>query len=857
MGILWQDVRYALRMLTKSPGFTAVAVLTLALGIGANTAIFSVVNAVLLRPLPYPDSKQLVQVRKKAPRAGDPVIGGGSFVEGHEFAAWRQQCRSLAYIAAFGGSDMNLTGVNQAERVLCGNVTADFFPMLGARPALGRLFLRDEEQPGGPDVAVLSHGLWRRHFGGDPSILGRTIMLDHQGYEVVGVLPADFRFIEPYEIWTPMHIDTVAEEGTVAINLFRALAKLRPGATVPQAQAEMTAIAGRASQQFFASAKSEITLPPTGQTDSPTQGAPSDAIVMGTPSGTLGDETANASPLPLMAEAGSVHLVPLQEQLVANVRPALLVLLGAVASVLLIACANVANLLLARTAPRHREIAIRVALGARRWDTVRQLLMESMILGLLGGAAGLLLAVWGIHLLGRFESLRMPHAQAIGVDGAVLAFTLVVSLLVGMIFGVAPALQAVRADVNDVLKYGGSGLGEAPRRYVHRGLLVVAETALAMILLTGAGLLLKSFILLRQVEPGYRPAGLLTFQLNLDQWKFPTAEQRTAFIDRVLQDLQSLPAVQGVAATDHLPLTHVCLMTDVSIEGRPASPFEKDSPVSVATVTPEYFAVMGIATRGGRQLTAADRDGRNVVVNESFARHYLADQNVIGRRIRDFEAHRGSQLGWLTIVGVVADVRQEGLEGTTTPEMYRLIATRGEALVSVILRTSGDPLRLALAIRSRVQTLERDVPVYGLMTMQQRLDTTTAPRRTNLLLLGGFAVLALGLASVGIYSVMSCIVAQRTREIGLRMAMGARTGDVLTWVFRRGMSLVAIGVIAGLVGALLVTRFLASLLFEVKPYDPLTLLAVAALLAGIAAAACYLPARRAARTDPMVALRCE
>ena len=312
-----------------------------------------------------------------------------------------------------------------------------------------------------------------------------------------------------------------------------------------------------------------------------------------------------------------------------------------------------------------------------------------------------------------------------------------------------------------------------------------------------------------------------------------------------------------VAATDHLPLTHVCLMTDVSIEGRPASPFEKDPLVSVATVTPEYFAVMGIATRGGRQLTAADRDGHNVVVNETFARHYSPDQNAIGQRIRDFEVHRGSQLGWLTIVGVVADVRQEGLEGTTTPEIYRLIAARGEALVSVILRTSGDPLRLASAIRSRVQTLERDVPVYGLMTMQQRLDTTTAPRRTNLALLGGFAVLALGLASVGIYSVMSCIVAQRTREIGLRMAMGARTGDVLTWVFQRGMSLVMIGVIAGLAGALLVTRFLTSLLFEVRPHDPLTLLVVAALLTGVAAAACYLPARRAARIDPMVALRYE
>jgi putative ABC transport system permease protein len=539
------------------------------------------------------------------------------------------------------------------------------------------------------------------------------------------------------------------------------------------------------------------------------------------------------------------------------VRPALVVLLGAVAAVLLIACANIANLLLARTSPRCREIAVRIALGARRGSVVRQLLTESAVLALLGGVAGLLLAFWGTHLLGTLDSLRMPHVEAIKIDATVLAFTLAVSLLVGLVFGAAPALQAVRTDVNDALKHGIVGLGQAPRRYLRRGLLVVAETAMAMVLLTGAGLLLKSFILLRQVDPGYQPDGLLTFQLNLDRQKFPTPEQRIAFIDRVLDEVRSLPPVQGAAATDHLPLTQACLMTSVTIEGRTVTQFEKDSPVSIATVTPDYCRVMGIATRAGRQLTAADRDGQNVLVNESFARHYSPDQSVIGRRIRDFEMHHGSKLGWLTIVGVVADVRQEDLEGTAMPEIYRLVAARGEALVSVVLRTAGDPLHLASAVRSRVQAVDGDVPVYGLMTMQQRLDGIIAPRQTNLLLLGGFAVLALGLAAVGIYSVMSYIVVQRTREIGMRVAMGARAGDVLTLVLKRGLGLVAAGVMVGLVGALLITRFLTSLLFEVKPHDPLTLLAMAVLLAGVAVAACYLPARRAAKVDPMVALRYE
>jgi predicted permease len=497
-----------------------------------------------------------------------------------------------------------------------------------------------------------------------------------------------------------------------------------------------------------------------------------------------------------------------------------------------------------------------VALGARRWSVIRQLLTESTVLALFGGVAGLLLAFWGTRLLGAFESLRMPHVQAIAVDGTVLGFTLAVSLLVGLIFGAVPSLQAARTDLNDVLKHGVGGLGQSPRRYLHRGLLVIGETALAMVLLAGAGLLLKSFLLLRHVEPGFRPEGLLTFQLNLDQQKFPTAGQRAAFVERVMQELQALPSVQMATATDHLPLTHACLMTSVTLEGRTVSPGEKNPPASVATVTPDYFAVLGIAVREGRSFTAADRDGHSIIVNESFARYYSPDGSILGRRLRDFEVHSG-EAGWLTIVGVVADVRQEGLEGAATPEIYRLTPARGEALVSVALRTAGDPLRLASAVRARMQTVDRDVPVYGLMTMQQRLDATTAPRRTNLLLLGVFSLVALALAAGGIYSVMSCLTAQRTREIGLRMALGARTTDVLTLLLRRGLSLVAVGVAVGLAGALLVTRFLASLLYEVKPYDPVTLLAVAGLLAAVAATACYLPARRAAKIDPMAALRCE
>ena len=820
MTTLWQDIRYGIRMLMKNPGFTAVAVLTLALGIGANTAIFSVVNAVLLRPLPYPEPDQLVQLRVHWSGSPSSVIGSTTFVE------IKAQSQALARIAAYSGGEMTLTGVGSAERVVAGAVTADFFPLLGVQPALGRNFTQEEDTPNGPRAAILGHGLWQSRFGGDPDVLDRTITLNQQSYTVVGILPAHFQYPEGFQLWTPL---ALGETGGTFVKygegmmLLKAIARLKPGVTLQQAQAELQTIAQR--------------IQPGGPTATP-----------------------GGNPRPRGGGAeGVLTLVGLHEQVVGDVKGALLVLLGAVAFVLLIACANVANLLLARAATRQREMAVRAALGAGRWRVVRGLLTESVLLSLAGGGLGLLLAFWGVQALGQWSDVSLLAMRGIGIDAWVLAFTLGVSMITGLAFGLAPAVQAWRTDVNAALKEKGRGDTGGHRNRL-RHLLVVSEVALALVLLIGAGLLIKSFSRLMEVNPGFRTDGVLTFQVTLTEGK--SSPQKVNFIEQIVERLKALPGVQAAAATDSLPLTHFERITPAEIEGRPPIDWSRVkpgevTPVSRPTVTLDYFNAMGIAVRNGRAFTAQDArpTAGTVIVNEAFEKHHFPGESAVGKRIHLLGSSAGAT--WLTVVGVVNDVRQNGLAGDVTLEVYTPVLEDAGGTLSFVIRTAGAPASLASAALAAVAQVDRNQPVHNVMTMEQRLANTMTSRRLNVILLGSFAAVALLLAAVGIHGVMSYLVTQRRREIGLRMALGAQQTDVLRLVIQRGMILTGLGLAVGWIGSFGMTRFISSLLYEVSPTDPLTFVLVSLVLTGTALLACYVPARRAAKIDPMVALRYE
>lgn len=815
------DLKFAFRQLLKNPGFTAVAVLTLALGIGANTAIFSVVNAVLLRPLPYPEPDQLVQLRADWSGSPGTEIGSATFLE------VKAQSRSLARIAAYSGGDLTLTGTGSAERLVAGAVTADFFPLLGVQPALGRNFTPEEDTPNGPKAVILGPVLWQSRFGGNPDVLGRTITLNGQSHTVVGILPARFQYPEPFQLWTPLALGesggTFVKHGE-GMMLLKAIARLKPGVTLQHAQAELQTIAQR--------------VQPGGPTATP---------------GGEGGEGGGGGP-------GVLTLVGLHEQVVGDVKGALLVLLGAVALLLLIACANVANLLLARAATRQREMAVRSALGASRLRVARQLLTEGVLLSVAGGGLGLLVAFWGVRALGQWSGASLLAMRETGIDARVLVFTLGVSVLTGLAFGLAPAMQAWRTDINAALKE--EGRGEAGGQHNRlRHLLVVSEVALALVLLIGAGLLIKSFSRLLDVNPGFRADGVLTFQAKFTEGKSPA--QKINFIDGILERLRTLPGVQAAAATDSLPLTQFERIGLAEIEGRP--PIDVDKlrrgelkvrPVSRATVTPDYFHAMGIPLKSGRAFTPQDaRPGAGaVIVNESFEKHHFPGESAVGKRIRLLGSGAGI---WLSVVGVVSDVRQSGLAGDVMPEVYNPeLKEAGDAL-SFVIRIAGNPAQLIPAMGGVVAEVEPNQPLHSVMTMEQRLASTTASRRLNTALLGGFAAVALLLAAVGIYGVMSYAVMQRRREIGVRMALGAHKNDVLGLILRGGLRLTLLGVAIGLGGAFALTRYLSNLLYSVKATDPVTFLGVAAALTGVALLACWLPARRAARVDPMIALRAE
>jgi putative ABC transport system permease protein len=815
MGQFTQDLRYGVRMLGKSPGFTAVAVLALALGVGANTAIFSVVNTVLLRPLPFKDSGRLVLLQEGIPKLGVRAIP----VCAPDVLDYERQNHVFEELGAFRTTSYDLSGLGEAERVRAARVSAGLFPLLGVQPALGRVFAREEDQPGHL-VAVLSDGLWRR-FGADPGVVGRTVALDRKPYTIIGVMPPRFEFplrgpqfhSEPAELWLPMAF--TPEELRVRGDNFNnsVIARLKPGVTLARANADVMAIARRIQELFPPDVRKDFNL--------------------------------------------EASVVPYREQVVGGVRTLLLVLLGAVGFVVLIACANVANLLLTRAAARQKEIAIRTALGASRLRLVCQLLSESALLALLGGALGLLLAYWGTDLLVAVIPGSIPRSQEIAVDLQVLGFTLALSLATGLVFGAGPAVAATRTRVNETLKEGGRGSAAGVHRSRLHGALIISEVALALVLLAGAGLLVRSFIHLRETDPGFRPQQVLTMSVSLAPSKYAQPEQVRAFFQRLLERLQSQPGVKAVGAGTDLPLEGSWLRA-FSAEDRPEPEAGKFPVIYHTAVRGDYFEALGIPLKRGRYFSEQERPEApcEVVLSESMARRFWPGEDPIGKRLK--WGARQTETPWLAVVGVVGDVKQAALEVETQPHTYEPYwQAEHRRTWQIAVRAAMAPSALTSAVRAQVRALDPEQPVTRVRTMEQVISTSMAPRRLNMFLLVVFASAATLLAAIGIYGVMAYSVTQRTHEIGVRMALGARRGDVLRMVIRQGMTLVLIGVGIGLGGALALTRVLASFLYGVKPTDPLTFAAVSVLLAAVALLADYIPARRATRVDPMIALRYE
>jgi putative ABC transport system permease protein len=803
---LWQDVRFGMRTLVKNPGFTAVAVIALALGIGANSAIFSVVNTVLLRPLLYQDPERLVMVWEKGAADVFPI----NSVSAANFLDWRDQNEVFEGMAIINHASFNLTGAGEPERINGRRFSANLFRLLGVEPQLGRAFLPEEDAPGAGRVVMLSHGLWQRRFGSDPSIIGKSLTLNGQSYTVVGVMPPHFQFPSPRdELWVPIAFSpqAAANRGN---NSYEVVGRMKAGVTLEQAQAEMNTIAARLQQQYPDVVKSSATV-----------------------------------------------VVSLHEQVVGDIKPALLVLLGAVGFVLLVACANVANLLLARAAVRRKEIALRVALGAGRLRLIRQFLTESVLLAVLGGIAGLLLSFWGVNLLKAFIPENISEVQAIAVDANVLGFTLFVSLLTGLIFGLVPATQASNLDLNEMLKEGGrdSSSGRSGNRV--RSLLVIAEVAVSLVLLIGAGLLINSFLRLRNLDPGFRAGNLLTMSVVLPQQKYPDHARRSAFFSELTSRVEALPGVRSAAVINWIPLILQGDTLGISVEGQPDPGPGRRPDMVTRVVSPKYFSTMGIPLLQGRQFDERqDRaDSAPVaVVSETTARRLWPGQDPLGKRVKP--GGPDSPSPWMEVVGVVKDVRQFELTAEPRLQMY-LPYVQFQSFVprQLVIKTDGEPSGLAAAVRRTVWEVDKDQPVSDIRTMEDVFSTSIARQRFSTLLLGVFAAVALVLAAVGIYGVMSYSVAQRAREIGIRIALGAQTGNVLRLMVSQGLKLASAGVLLGLAGSLLLTKLMSSMLFGVSATDPATLVTISLVLVVVALLASYIPARRAARTNPLDALR--
>ncbi|PYS88725.1 MAG: hypothetical protein DMF64_19830 [Acidobacteria bacterium] len=811
MTTLWQDIRYGWRMLWKSPGFTLIALLTIALGIGANTALFSVVNAVLLRPLPLQQPATLVDVWGTDPQTG-ATSDAVSFLN---FKDVRAQNHVFTNVAAYGNAFATLTG-NDAPEALDGlNVSPELFPLLDVQPVLGRAFIAQDEQTGGAAI-VISYELWQRRFGARADIVGQALTLDGKPRTIIGVLPAHFKFpIDDSgnrDFWLPL--DPADEMNAKrGVGHLAVLARLKDGVTLQQAQSEMDIIARRLAEQY-----------PENNT------------------------------------GRGIHLASTYEDTVGDVRPALLVLLGAVGFVLLIACANVANLLLARATRRRREIAVRTTLGATRWRVVRQLLTESLLLSLAGGGAGLLLALWGVDALAGALPDDMPRGREIALDGRVLAFTLGVAVLTGLVFGLAPALAASRLDVNEALKESGRGTGGGWRRNRVRSLLVVTEIALSLVLLVGAGLLAKSFVRLRATNPGFNPDHVLTLSVALPEAKYETQAERARFFQQLLARTADMPGVAASAAVLPLPFSGDDAHANFEIEGQ-QSEGAGESPSALSyIISPDYLRALSIPLVKGRAFNERDTTEapRVVLISETLARRFFVGEDPIGRHLILSSFADLDKPATCEIVGVVGDVKHAGLDAEAEAAYYLPYQQATLPFMSLVIRgTNGNPTALVAGARASVAQLDQDLPLTDVKPMNEWLAASVAPRRFNMLLLGGFALLALCLATVGIYGVMAYAVAQRTHEIGIRLALGAQVSDVLRLVIRQGMTLTLVGVGTGLAGAHALTRVLSSLLFGVTATDPFVFACVALLLTLVALVACYLPARRATKVDPMIALRHE
>jgi putative ABC transport system permease protein len=802
MEMLIRDIRYATRSLLKRPGFTAVALIALALGIGANTAIFSLVNAVLIRPLPFAEPDRLVWVWGNIRNAGNRAS-----VAPLDFLDFRKQNKTFEEFAASFSFPLalTLTGNGEPEQLAASGVTGNYFQALGVAPALGRTFLMENESPGRDQVAVLSYGLWQKRFGGDPSILNKTVVLDGKSCEVIGVMPRNFSFPQTADVWVPMNFDIEPGMKQRKAHFLRPIGKLKPGVTIAQAQADTDAISLTLAEQY-----------------------------------------------PDTNTGWSLRLVSLREQLVGNTRPTLLILFGAVAFVLLIACANVANLLLVRAASRQREVALRTALGASRWRIVRQMITESLLLALVGGALGTLLAIWGVDLLVALSGGSIPVTANVRIDSTVLIFTLVISVVTGLLFGLVPALRTMRLSLVESLKEGARGSGESLKRNRTRAVLVVLESAFAVVLLIGAGLLIRSLYELQRTDLGFDTQNVLTMRVDLPRKKYDTPEKGANFFGQLEERVSNLPGVEAFGFVSELPLSGQPNDMPFNVVGRPIPPPDQLLDADFRRVNQHYFEALKIPLLRGRNFTAEEvRQGAKVLlVSESLVTSVFPNEDPIGQRLIMVmgDAH------W-EIIGVVGDIKHRALETQPFPTMY--LPTHQMGGMNLVIRTQSDPTGLVPAVRKEVQAIDPNQPIAAVRTMEEWVDSATAgPRyRTTLLVL--FALIALILATTGIYGVMSYSVAQRTHEIGVRMALGARQRDVLRLVVRQGMSLVFAGLVLGLAGALAVTRVMNTVLFGVQAKDPLTFVIVTVVLTLVAFVACYIPARRAMKVNPLVALRYE